>query len=109
MKVLLYSEAYDRIKKSGVGKALSHQMKALELNGIDYTLDLREPHDIIHINTMEEEADALFISSMHELHNTSTDALEIIACREVYMYLEKCADACEHVADVVESVVMKNS
>ena len=64
---------------------------------------------IIHINTMEEEADALFISSMHELHNTSTDALEIIACREVYMYLEKCADACEHVADVVESVVMKNS
>ncbi len=52
MKVLLYSEAYDRIKKSGVGKALSHQMKALELNGIDYTLDLREPHDIIHINTI---------------------------------------------------------
>lgn len=64
---------------------------------------------IIHINTMEEEADGLFISSMHELHTTSTEALEIIACREIYIYLEKCADACEHVADVVERVVMKNS
>ena len=64
---------------------------------------------IIHINTMEEEADGLFISSMHNLHTSSTDALEIIACREVYIYLEKCADACEHVADVVESIVMKNS
>ena len=52
MKVLLYSEAYDMIKKSGVGKALSHQMKALERNGVDYTLDYREPHDIIHIDTI---------------------------------------------------------
>ena len=47
MKVLLYSEAYDAIKKSGVGKALSHQMKALERNGVEYTLDHHEPHDLI--------------------------------------------------------------
>ena len=52
MKVLLYSEAYDAIKKSGVGKALSHQMKALERNGVEYTLDYHEPHDLIHINTL---------------------------------------------------------
>ena len=65
--------------------------------------------DIIQIYTLEEEADGLFISSMHNLHTSSTDALEIIACREVYIYLEKCADACEHVADVVVSIVMKNS
>lgn len=30
--------------------------------------------------------------------------LAVIAWREIYSYLEKCADACEHAADVVESV-----
>ena len=64
---------------------------------------------IVNINTMEEEADALFISSLRTLHTTCTDPLEVIVWREIYIYLEKCADACEHVADTVESVVMKNS
>ncbi len=64
---------------------------------------------IIRINTMEEEADRLYIDCMHRLHDTCTDPLEIIAWREIYTYLEKCADACEHVADVVESAVMKNT
>lgn len=64
---------------------------------------------IIHINTMEEQADKLFIDSMRRLHTTCTDPLEIISWREIYIYTEKCADACEHVADAVESVIMKNS
>ena len=64
---------------------------------------------IIHINTMEEQADKLFIDSMRRLHTTCTDPVEIICWREVYFYLEKCTDACEHVADVVEQIVMKNS
>ena len=64
---------------------------------------------IIHINTMEEQADKLFIESMRRLHTTCTDPLEIISWREIYIYMEKCADACEHVADAVESVIMKNS
>ncbi len=67
-------------------------------------------HDhIVEINTMEEKADKLFISSMYELHESCNDPMEVIAWREIYIYLEKCADACEHVADVVESVIMKNS
>lgn len=46
---------------------------------------------------------------MRRLHEEGADALHIIAWREIYDYLEKCADACEHVADGVESAVMKNS
>ncbi len=64
---------------------------------------------IIQINTLEEEADQLFINSMRTLHTTCSDPLEIIVWREIYYYLEMCVDACEHVADTVESVVMKNS
>ena len=64
---------------------------------------------IIRINTLEEEADQLFIGSMRTLHTTCSDPIEIIVWREIFLYLEKCVDACEHVADTVESVVMKNS
>lgn len=64
---------------------------------------------VIRINSLEEDADALYISSMRDLHVKETDFFHILAWREIYDYLEKCADACEHVANVVESVVMKNS
>ena len=64
---------------------------------------------IVNINTLEEEADALFISSLRTLHTTCSDPLEIIVWREIYSFMERCVDACEHVADTVESVVMKNS
>ena len=64
---------------------------------------------IIRINSLEEEADRLYIANMRALHSEEKDVLEIIAWREIYSYLEKCAVACEHAADVVEGVVMKNS
>ena len=64
---------------------------------------------IVNINNMEEEADRLFIASLRALHTTCADPVAIISWREIYVYLEKCADACEHVADTVEGVVMKNS
>lgn len=64
---------------------------------------------IVEINALEEEGDKLFIDSMRRLHIEVKDPLEVIAWREIYIYLEKCCDACEHVADAVESVIMKNS
>ncbi|HIR88432.1 MAG TPA: DUF47 family protein [Candidatus Fimimorpha faecalis] len=64
---------------------------------------------IIAINTLEEEADSLYISNMRKLHTEGNDVLYIIAWTEIFNYFEKCADACEHVADTVGSIVMKNS
>ena len=49
------------------------------------------------------------MSAMRRSHPGSRDPLHVISWREIYAYLERCADACEHVADAVESVVMKNS
>ena len=64
---------------------------------------------IIEINALEEEGDRMFIDSMRKLHTEVKDPIEIIAWREIYVYLEKCCDACEHVSDIVESVIMKNT
>ena len=46
---------------------------------------------------------------MRDLHVNKSDIAEVIAWGEIYTYLEKCADACEAIADSVEYVVMKNS
>lgn len=50
VKVLLYTEGLKTISKSGLGKAIKHQIKALEENNIDYTTDLNDDYDILHIN-----------------------------------------------------------
>ena len=51
MKVLLYTEGLKTIGKSGLGKAIKHQMKALEYEKIEYTLNPKDDYDILHINT----------------------------------------------------------
>ncbi len=56
MKVLLHSDKMKQIEKSGVGRAIKHQMKALELNNVEYTLDVNDDYDIIHINTIFPES-----------------------------------------------------
>ncbi|MEW4354320.1 glycosyltransferase [Streptococcus pneumoniae] len=51
MKVLLYLEGKAVLEKSGIGRALHHQMKALDLAGIPYTTDPLGDYDVVHINT----------------------------------------------------------
>ncbi len=51
MKVLLYFENEKSIRKSGIGRALKHQIRACEMSGIEYTLNPKDKFDIAHINT----------------------------------------------------------
>lgn len=51
MKVLLYTESEKVIGKSGLGKAIKHQMKALASAGVEYTLNPKDDYDVLHINT----------------------------------------------------------
>ncbi len=52
MKVCLYLELEDKLRYSGIGSAIANQRKALDLNGIPYTSNLRDDFDLIHINLM---------------------------------------------------------
>lgn len=52
MRVLIYFESADTIKRSGIGRAMRHQLKALEYAGVETVTDPAEvPFDIAHINT----------------------------------------------------------
>ena len=50
MKILLYTECEKTIGKSGLGKAIKHQIAALKDNNIEYTKNPKDDYDIAHIN-----------------------------------------------------------
>jgi len=52
MKVCLYLELESFMGVSGIGSALVNQRKALELNGVEYTSDLKDDFDIFHVNVV---------------------------------------------------------
>ena len=66
---------------------------------------------IIEVNSAEEESDQLYLESSYNCRKKfeKKNPLDVIAWREIYSKLEECADSCEHVADTVEAVVMKNT
>ncbi len=50
MKILLYTENEKILSKSGLGKAIKHQMNALDAVNIEYTTNPKDDFDIAHIN-----------------------------------------------------------
>lgn len=64
---------------------------------------------IVNINGLEEEGDKLYIMSIRNLYTTSKDPIELMTWTDTFKYFERCCDACETAANVVESVIMKNS
>lgn len=65
MKVLLYFEGEKVISKSGIGRAMKHQMAALTSQGIEYTLDPDDDYDILHINTIGPNSSPMIRKARH--------------------------------------------
>lgn len=64
---------------------------------------------VVELNSIEEDADALYMKAMRKLHTTCTDPIVVFTWHETYSFLEYCVDYCEHVADTIDNIVMKNS
>ncbi|SFL71988.1 DUF47 domain-containing protein [Geodermatophilus ruber] len=63
----------------------------------------------IEVNRIENEADKLYRRLLSRLYSGEFDALEILKLKEVADQLEEAADAFEHVANVVETITVKES
>jgi predicted phosphate transport protein (TIGR00153 family) len=64
---------------------------------------------IILINQLEEEADNIYTLGVRNLYLEKKDPILVQAWYETFQFLEDCCDACEDVADVIESVMLKNA
>lgn len=64
---------------------------------------------IVEINKLEGDGDHLYAECMKKLYSEKRNAIDIIIWTKIYNCFEKCFDACESIADYVETVIMKNS
>jgi uncharacterized protein Yka (UPF0111/DUF47 family) len=62
-----------------------------------------------NIKQLEHYADQVHNKALAHLLDTETDALEIIKYSEILASLERATDKCEHVVNVIESIIIKNS
>ena len=64
---------------------------------------------VIEVNDLEEEADELFMNLMRRLYGKDALCMEVVVWTQIYSRMESCADACERVADLMNSIVIKNA
>lgn len=65
--------------------------------------------DCIEINRLEEKADQLERRAVADLFKQEKDPIRLLKYKEIYEVLELATDACEDVADHLQSVLVKNS
>lgn len=81
MKILLFFEGEELIKTSGIGRAMKHQIAALESQGIEYTTEVwDEDYDILHINTYGLASEGVILNArrlgkkvIYHAHSTEED------------------------------------
>lgn len=61
------------------------------------------------INRLEKRGDQLLRHCLRSLFNTPTAPLTVIKFKEMYEILESVTDRCEDVANVLDSVIVKNA
>lgn len=70
---------------------------------------VRVKEALVRINSIENHSDTIYNYAIAELFKTEKDAINLIKVREILEHLETATDRCEDVADVIESILIKNS
>ena len=60
-----------------------------------------------HINTCENAGDDIYHNAVARLFREQKDPIELIKLKEILSDIEEAIDKCEHVANVIEGVVIK--
>lgn len=109
MKVLLYAEGEKVIGKSGLGKAIKHQQKALEEVHVSYTLNPKDNYDILHINTygpnsylLAKKAKREGKTIIYHAHSTEEDFKNsFLLSNQLSPYFKKWIKKCYNLGDYI--------
>jgi len=72
----------------------------------DYT---RMQEYCVEINKLENKMDRIFRDALGHLFDEMKDPILVIKWKEIYEHLENASDKCEDVADIMESIAIKNA
>jgi uncharacterized protein Yka (UPF0111/DUF47 family) len=64
---------------------------------------------IIAINSLENDGDRILRDAIASLFDGDMTCTDIIKWKDIYESLEAAIDECEHVANVIESIVLKHN
>lgn len=64
---------------------------------------------VIAVNSLENDGDRIERDAMASLFDGNTPCTDIIKWKDIYETLEAAIDECEHVANVIESIVLKHN
>ncbi len=65
---------------------------------------------IVNVNSLEEEADQLYLKLVRNLHTVDMDnPMRVLVWSRIFTKMEECTDACEHVADLMGTIILKNA
>ena len=66
-------------------------------------------HFTVEVNRLENDGDRITREAMASLFESGIDPLVVIRWKDIFERLEEAIDACEHVANTLEGIVIKNS
>lgn len=64
---------------------------------------------LVEVNDLEEKSDEIYMQAVRRLYVEEKDPITILTWTKIFDGLEAVSDKCEHVCDIVESVILKNS
>lgn len=107
-----------------------YDAKTMHSNALDFALILQNSTHALHramgefhnfkksetlrdlleeVNVCEEKGDMLYLTTIRNLYVEESDhPMRVAAWSRIFDRMEKACDACEHVADTMSSVVLKN-
>jgi predicted phosphate transport protein (TIGR00153 family) len=63
---------------------------------------------VVEVNRLENDGDRVARDAIAGLFNDSMSCTDIIKWKDIYELMETAIDDCEHVANILESIVLKN-
>ena len=66
-------------------------------------------HYTVEINRLENDGDRISRDAIASLFESGIDPLVVIRWKDIFERLEEAIDACEHVANTLEGIVIKNA
>ncbi|MCX6199866.1 MAG: DUF47 family protein [Bacteroidetes bacterium] len=95
-----------------LAEIIEHSSKEIQVavsNMKDMNHIVRVREAIVRINSLENHADDVFDTAIADLFENEKDAIKIIKLKEIYSNMETATDKCEDVANVIETIIVKNS
>jgi predicted phosphate transport protein (TIGR00153 family) len=104
---------YDIQESSAYARRFADVLQRMAVQLHEVVSMLGKPNGIsarlVELHRLENEGDDIYHSAIAELFRNATDPLNVIKWKEIYEKLEAAVDRCENVANIIESVIIKNA